>query len=97
MPVGDFLQWHPHDRDAALSHRAHRGESCADCGVHPSVWKESQGGRRNAVVAKWVFCRPCELLDMAKAAGPPTDTPEAPGWRLVLRHTHTPQEVPAHG
>lgn len=82
------MEWHPHDRDAAMAHRGYRAESCPDCGVHPSAWKPQLGGHRNAVVAKWVFCRVCELIGAASAAGPPVEPgEEGHGWRLTLVHT----------
>jgi hypothetical protein len=83
MPISEFLSSHPHDHDAAISDRMYQADECANCGTHPSMWKEALGGYRNAIVPKWVFCRPCELLEQAQAAGPPTD---AQGWRLILTH-----------
>lgn len=58
-----------------------RSETCSHCGTHPSEWNEKQGGYRNAYAARWRFCRPCELLAQAEAAGPPS---ESPGWHLEL-------------
>lgn len=90
IPFGDLLQWHPHDRQVAIAHRAYQAEECPECGVHPSVWNSKLGGHRNAIVPEWVFCRVCELIAQARAAGPPADTKEAPGWRLSLRHHNHP-------
>lgn len=80
-PVSEFQSWHPHDHDAAMAYRMYSAEECANCGTHPSVWREAEGGDRNALVARWVFCRPCELLEQARNAGPPS---EDLGWRLIL-------------
>lgn len=85
MPVGEFLAWHPHDREAAHALRNHEAESCGGCGVHPRTWKPELGGNRNAVVPSWEFCRVCDLIAQAKDAGPPT---KSGGWNLVLKHTH---------
>lgn len=98
MPLGEFMDWHPHDRDTAVALRSWHAEECGDCGVHPSVWKPALGGHRNAVVARWEFCRVCETIDQAKDAGPPTRGETTHGWRLRLTNTnaHT-KEATAHG
>lgn len=86
--VGEFLEIHPHDRAAINELRRYNAEACPDCGVHPDVWSKRKGGNPNAVIAEWVFCRVCELVAQAQAAGPPTEVEGAPGWRLTLKHTH---------
>lgn len=63
--------------------KGYDAECCTQCGVHPSAWKPSAGGdiRKPAVVPEWVYCRICELVEIAQAAGPP-DGKDAKGWRL---------------
>lgn len=86
IPLSELSDWHPSDKEAPVGLRIFKGESCPDCGTHPSVWKPSLGGEMDALVAVWRHCRPCELLARARDAGPPD--PETPGWRLVLEHKH---------
>ncbi|HEX6516494.1 MAG TPA: hypothetical protein VF049_13055 [Nocardioidaceae bacterium] len=85
MPLSEFSQLAPDDRDAALGLRLFNAETCGDCGIHPSVWKPELGGHRDAVVPVWKHCRVCELVEQARKAGPPT---EDPGWHLTLKHNH---------
>lgn len=85
MPLSEFNDWHDDDRDSALGLRLFRAESCAECQIHPSVWKPELGGRPDAVVPVWKHCRVCELLANARKAGPPS---EDPGWHLSLKHNH---------
>lgn len=53
--------------------------------------KRALGGHPNAVIADWVHCRPCELLELARDAGPvypdgePVPEDKRQGWRLELR------------
>lgn len=66
----------------------YNGERCPECHVHPSVWKFDEGGHPNAIGVDWVYCRVCELLEIARKAGPPQKDDNgdpAPGWRLELQ------------
>lgn len=85
MPLSEFSDWPVDDREAAVGLRLHKAELCGDCGIHPSVWKTDLGGDPNAVVPVWKHCRVCELVELARKAGPPS---EDPGWHLTLKHNH---------
>lgn len=49
------------------------------------MWKTELGGHRNAVAPTWEYCRVCDLVAQANAAGAPKDNPEA--FHLVLKAT----------
>jgi hypothetical protein len=86
LPHSHFLGWEVDDREALREHQVWQSESCSECGVHPSYWDPRLGGHRNRVVATWKFCRVCELIEQAKAAGPPS---KAGGWHLTLKFNET--------
>lgn len=89
LPHSHYLAWDADDREALDQLHGWQAERCPECQIHPSVWNPKLGGNRNAVVAEWRFCRVCELIGQARAAGPPTDQDPPHGWHLALNHNPT--------
>lgn len=87
IPLSEFSDWAPDDQGVALGSQLYKAECCSDCGVHPAEWDPRLGGDFNAVVPVWKHCRVCELIGLAREAGPP-DPDTKHGWHLTLKHNH---------
>ncbi len=68
-------------KEASLAE--YNDECCPDCGIHPSAWDPRFGGdiRKPKVVPEWQYCRICDLVEQARAAGPKAGK-EAKGYHL---------------
>ena len=85
MPHSAFLEWNQDDRDKAIWYLRRQREACGDCGTRPSEWDESQGGHRNAYVARIEHCRGCEVRQSGQRALDSNQKHYPKGSRVALR------------